>query len=117
MATPESPMRNHPFGEAARYGDAKTEEIGLVAYLSEIGIQMSDLDYLAQQRAIRVAAVMSQRKEMRALLGETKPMPIPELTPSERISFRAAHLAYLDAVSIGWKAREIAERNEKDANS
>lgn len=109
---PESPVKNHPIAEAARYNDAQMDEgKPLPGLLAELGLTLGDIRYIAAQRAIRVVAVISQRRELKVLLGEKGGFEtIPPLTAAEKIAFRAANLAALDGLVAGWRGRMIAER-------
>ena len=112
---PESPLKDHPLGLAARYNDAAAEEKGLQATVEEMGLDIGLLLYAAKQRAIRTVAVQSQRRELKLLLGNQSALRVvPPLTPAEKIAYAAAELACLDGIAIGWKAREIHDRGGRD---
>lgn len=102
-------MQNNVLGIAARYNDARAEEIPLPDMLKEMGLTWEDVSYIADQRAIRVVAVTSQRRELKMLLlgNKDEPVRVPKFTPTEMISFNAAKLAIIDGLVIGWRAKGI----------
>jgi hypothetical protein len=59
----DSPMKDHPLGQAARYNDADAEEHGLVKACAMLGLHLPDVMYIAEQRAIRVVMLSSGRFE------------------------------------------------------
>jgi len=108
-------MKDHPLMLAARYNDARAEEVGVEAVLEQMGLALADVVYLAEQRALRVVAVFSTRPEMKRLLVNTnRPMAVPRMHDHERRVFQIAQTAYLDAIAIGYKAREIATRAKEE---
>lgn len=92
------------FKQAARYGDAETEEHGLEEACARQGLDMAMLMHIAQQRALRVALMASGRPQPPAGLGE---VPVA-LSPDERRLIQTVLMpAYLDGIYIGWRARAL----------
>jgi hypothetical protein len=99
----ESPMKDHPLGLAARYNDADCEERGFPAVFPALGLEMDDVIYLAQQRALRV------------LTGEmdtTKPIPVPPLSARDMQQLVTLQACILDGIVIGWRGHQIAQRDD-----
>lgn len=100
-------MKNHPLGLASRYNDAEAEEKGLPALVESVGLEMGTLMYAVEQRATRCVLAVT-RPEM---------LPLPpgfgviSLTPHERTVHRLMQLALIDGIMVGWRARQIAERD------
>jgi hypothetical protein len=105
-------MEFHPLGLAARYNDAAAEEVGVLQAVADLGLRMSDVVYLAQQRAIRNVMIATGRiGELQEMYRTNKPRHV-DFTEVEQAMIEQFALAILDAVCIGWKGHEIAMREE-----
>jgi hypothetical protein len=97
----ESPMKNHPLGLAARYNDAECEEKGFPAVFVTLGLEMQDVLYISEQRALRV------------LTGEmdtTKPIPV-RLSEKQQREMVTLQSCVLDGIVIGWRGHQISQRD------
>jgi hypothetical protein len=102
MMTMESPMKNHPLGLAARYNDADCEEKGFQAVFPMLGLELDDVIYIAQQRALRVVT---------GEMDTTKPIPVPPLTKPQAERLVNLQACILDGIVIGWRGHQIMQRD------
>lgn len=102
-------MNNH-LTEAARYGDAQTEERGLEEYIKSLDIgTLDELLHIAEQRALRAVLIKYGRKsELDEVQRLNKPTPI-RLTERQQRDLAAFTPMYLDGIALGWKAHDLKE--------
>lgn len=111
-----SPMKDHPLGLAARYNDSDAEEHGFVETVTKQGLELSDVLYLAEQRAIRVVMLQEGRfEEFQRAYATNQPATIV-LSVEERLTVELLKVVYIDGILIGWRGRDIAirQQDEKD---
>lgn len=89
---------------AARYGDADAEEHGLAECFHRQGIELEEVQHVADQRALRV--ILLRRGLSPATFDHLRAF---ELTPAETQAKRELTAVYMDALYIGWRARGLAE--------
>lgn len=105
----EFPEPDHPLLKAARYNDAQAEEVGLPATVGALGMDLSVLTHVAEQRALRMVLIHAGRlEELHKLTASTNPTPV-ELTPTQRKLVDVMAVTYLDGIALGWKAHELTE--------
>jgi hypothetical protein len=94
--------------EAARYADARHEELGLEGWATQENIDYEALIYVGRQRGLRVALLLSGHDPR--VLSQTEPTDVSDLlTPEaeELMSYFAA--ATMDGIAIGIKARNLSD--------
>lgn len=97
--------------EASRYNDARAEDIGLEACVSELGIEMSGLLYAAEQRALRMVLIAQGRDPTK--MSKTQFERI-SLSSNERKMLALFQSCWIDAACVGIKTMKI--REGADAN-
>lgn len=102
----DSRMRDHPLGIAARYNDAECEEHGLGIVIDKQGLELADVIYLAQQRALR-ALWIELGRDM-AIFKSSVPVGMP-LTSAERRRLVTLQAFIMDGILIGWRARGLSD--------
>lgn len=103
----DAPDRDHPLLLAARYNDAEAEDHGLRRTVEKHGIDFETLQYVAEQRALRI--VMLQNGQLPE--GQSTECRTIELSTEQRGLLDALVPLYLDAILIGWRANEIAGKD------
>ena len=99
---------NHPLVEAARYTDAQGTEHGLEGFVKQIGLDLTMLMFVSEQRAIRSALMHSRGpQEMKRLSSATDPVEV-RMSRAELDLLAVFTSAYLDGIAIGWEARRLA---------
>ena len=101
-------LRDEPLVEAARYLDARTEEMGLVEMISSLGLDFEKLMYVVEQRALRGVLVLEGEEA-----NFTTPTGI-ELNPRQRAMLFLLQPSVLDGIVIGWFGKQLALK-EKEA--
>lgn len=91
-------MANHPLAVAAREVNDRAEKEGLNATCAHYNLKPEDLAYVAEQRGLR--AIMLQAKT------PTVPTPI-KLDMAQLKLLLIVSAAIMDALVIGWRAREV----------
>jgi hypothetical protein len=102
-----APSPENPLLLAARYNDAEAEEFELADLFGRHGLELSEVEYLAQQRALRVVLIQSGRIE--EIQHQTEPTSV-SLSDAERDLMEAMVPLYVDAIFIGWRAKAIEDR-------
>jgi hypothetical protein len=105
---------NHPLTEAARYGDAQCEERGLATTITENGLELDAIMYVAEQRALRITIMVSRGPDALTAMASTGKFESVRLTASEQSMLEQFKIAYLDGLFIGWTARSIADRSSNN---
>jgi hypothetical protein len=105
-------MRDHVLALAARYNDAAAEEHGIEEAVKAMGLELADVFYLAEQRAIRVLGVVFPERFGHLLGNHPTSAVLPWLRDKEQVVFDAAKIAVLDGVCIGYKAKTIKEADD-----
>lgn len=104
-----APDKNDPLLLAARYNDAEAEEGGFEATCEKFGLNPKTVMYLAEQRALRHAMVVTgqggQLKEMHRTGRATPFRP----SQAQQQIMDLVLPAYVDAIVIGWRARELTD--------
>lgn len=103
----DAPSPDNPLLLAARYNDAEAEEFELADLFGRHGLELSEVEYLAQQRALRVVLMQSGRME--EFRHQTEATTV-NLSDVERNLMEAMVPLYVDAIFIGWRAKAIEDR-------
>lgn len=108
------PDPDHPLLLAARYNDAFAEEHGLQGTVeSVLDVPFETVKHVAEQRAIRVvmirnpARLVSFQEQMKRG-AEAQALPFTE---EETAEITTLTMVYLDAIALGWKAKELTDDN------
>lgn len=99
-----APPIDHPLLVAARYNDAEVEEHGLEALTKKCELPLDDLRYIAEQRALRMVLVQRGRQNE---IARIKQATAVSLSIEEQATVEALTPLYLDAILLGWRAREL----------
>ena len=86
------------------------EEIGVAGALARIGLNVEDVMHLAEQRALRAVMVESGRvAEMQAAHahGSQRPQGF-SLSAAEKERQMFYMTIYVDAIALGWRAKELS---------
>lgn len=102
-------MNAEAWKEASRYADALAGEGGLEHAAELASVEISELVYVAEQRALRALLVQTGR------LGEVdvRNLSAVALSPQERRWLRLATVVALDGLFIGWLAHKLATTKEE----
>jgi hypothetical protein len=92
--------------EAARYADARAEELGLPGWCEANGVDLTGLLYVADQRALRAAMVMEGQNPQS--LSPTE-FSVVKLKPSTKALIPFLTSVILDGFAIGLTAKEQTE--------
>lgn len=104
-----APDPSDPLLMAARYNDAEAEDHGIQGAVEKHGLDFESLRYIAEQRALRIVLLQNGEIERLRGTGYTR----IELSAEQRTLVDGLTPLYLDAIFIGWRAREFA--NEESA--
>jgi hypothetical protein len=99
-------MRDHPLAQAAREVNDYAEKHGLEATCEHYDLKQEDVQYMAEQRALRALYArygINLNSPAKAVLFN--------LTPEQAMQHINLTAAYMDALVIGWRAREIKDRD------
>lgn len=99
--------------EASRYTDARAEDIGFEETVNELGIEMSGLMYVAEQRALRMILIMQGRSPSE--MSKTSFERI-SLSSNERKMMALFQSCWIDALCVGVKTMKIREGAGADGN-
>jgi hypothetical protein len=94
-------MKDHPLAQAAREVNAYAEKHGLEETCEHYGFKIEDVKYIAEQRALRAIYAF------RGVNLNMKEPQIVGLTRAEIPTYIQLTAAYMDALVIGWRAKEI----------
>ena len=86
------------FAEAARDTDALTEEYGLQETLRRLGIDLTGVMYIAEQRTLRAAMIFDAHDPTDLSRTETTQV---QLSPRAQEVMAILHAVALDGVAIG----------------
>lgn len=100
---PNAPDPSHPLLMAARYNDAECQDHGLEGTITKHGLDLDDLIYVAEQRALRLVLIHSGRFNE---INPTKATAIV-LNSAEQSEVERLIPLYLDAIFLGWRAKEM----------
>lgn len=98
-----APDVNDPFLLAVRYGDADTGELGLDDAIAKQGLNRETLEYVAEQRALRLILSQSGRE------NEIQHGAAPQLTITDKALLSGLVPLYMDALLAGWRAKAIVD--------
>jgi hypothetical protein len=110
MKRPANFDPDSPWPAAARYCNDMAEMFGVEATLERLGIDVPTYLYLAEQRALRTVLVSSGRTA-EAMSDTIEPVALRLDEQAALVMFQAA---VMDALAIGWKARELADEASKE---
>ena len=86
--------------EACRENDTSAEQHGVAVAALRLGVNIGDLTYIADQRALRLV-----------LINDGIPMPDKatpiRLTPEQRLRHTRYMAAYVDGIALGLKAASL----------
>lgn len=106
----DRPDTDHPIMQAARETNALADKVGLQQAITDLGMNLtlSEVNYMAQQRALRALASAMYNHNMGAdpEKDETIAKKVVENTGIETMALVMS--AYVDGFAIGWKANQIA---------
>lgn len=102
------PEADQPLIEAARFNDAQAEEIGLPGAAASIGIDLTTLVHVAEQRAMRMMLVKLGRLEDLAALTRTPEFKPLRFTPEQQEEIAYLTTLYMDGIALGWRAHDLA---------
>ena len=105
----EAPDKDHPLLLAARYNDAEAEDHGVQGTVEKHGLDFDALNWVAEQRALRI--VMLQNGELPESDNQCYTI---EVTDQQRALMDALVPLYLDAILIGWRAKEITDTDAQE---
>jgi hypothetical protein len=94
-------MEFHPMAVAARDINDYADIHGMRKTCLDNGIEPEDLRYIAEQRAIRVLCASYGRNL------QLKKVTTMQFSANELAQIKMIAIAYMDALMIGWKAKEI----------
>jgi hypothetical protein len=100
-------MANHPLAKAAREVNKYAEDNGLEATCERYDLKHEDVYYMAEQRALRALYA-----RYGVNLNPNYPMMM-QLSPEQMAQHVNLTAAYMDALVIGWRAKEIADEEKK----
>lgn len=100
-----APPADHPLLLAGRYLDAEAEDHELQDVVAKRGLSLEEIEYAAEQRAVRVVLMQNNRVNE---ISPTEPTPVT-LNEKEKTLLDALVPVYVDAMLLGWRARELAE--------
>lgn len=103
-----APDVNDPFLLAVRYGDADVGELGLDAAIEKQGLSREVLEYVGEQRAVRLVLAQAGKLE-----GAVHGQPA-DLSEMERHLVGAMTPLFMDALLAGWRARGIVDAEERN---
>jgi hypothetical protein len=102
------PDPGEPLLEASRYVNALAEEHGLEECVRRLGLDMTVLTHVADQRALVNVLVQSGRHEELSRVGlQVFGIKLDQLERAAVLVFTAA---YMDGIAIGYQARVLEER-------
>lgn len=96
---------DHPLLVAARYNDAETEDTSLSEALERHGLDLNEIEYAAEQRAVRIVLLQNGRVDE---ARSTESIEV-HLNEQEQSLFHALVPLYIDAIFIGWRARSLSD--------
>jgi hypothetical protein len=99
-------MADHPLSVAAREVNAYAEKHGLQETCEHYNLAVEDIRYMAEQRGLRV--LWARRGKNLNIEVAT----ILALTTEESEALLMLTAGYMDALVIGWRAREIQAERE-----
>ena len=105
---------SHPYMEAARYADAYAEDGGFEHAFNVAGIDMEAVLYVAQQRALRLAIVLSRGEGALSDANAGGRGASFRLSPAEEGMMRAMYVAVMDGLFIGQYAARLAANTKDD---
>ena len=97
-------VKQHPMAVAARFNDARAEEVGLSGTLSGMGLDVDDMMHIARQRALRAVCVSLYQQPLSEELAR-KIIVDPQASSFLLMATTVA----LDGMAIGWEAKRIAD--------
>lgn len=94
----------YALAEAAADNDALAEEHGVERVVSDLGLNLDDLVYIAEQRALRAVLMRSGRLDELPRSNNPKDVALNE---GERAEMAALIPVYLDGITLGarWAQR------------
>lgn len=98
-------MADHPLAQAAREVNDYAEKHGLEETCEHYGLKVGDVKYIAEQRALRAIYAF------RGINLNLQEPALLLLSPNEQMLALKLTAAYMDALVIGWRAREIDADN------
>lgn len=104
-----APDRSDPFLMAVRYGDADVQELGLDEAIAKVGLDRDVLEYVAEQRALRIVLGQSGRAD------EIVAGTAPELSDADHALIDGLVPMFIDALLAGWRAKAIVDADERNA--
>lgn len=96
-------MANHPLAQAAREINDYADHHGIAETVEHYGLKTEDVRYIADQRALRAVYAFKGVN-----LNITEPVVL-SLSPGEKALHLQLASAYMDALMIGWRAKEISD--------
>lgn len=93
--------------EAARYADARAEELGLPGWAAAYDIELDGLTYVANQRALRTGMTIEGRDPRK--LDQTR-MSLVRLKPSTERLMPAFAATWMDGFAAGFTAKAQEEQ-------
>lgn len=108
-------MSSHPnvsaLDRAAADNDALAEEYGIERVVGDLGINLPDLRYIAEQRALRAVLVRHGRIADLKRYNEARHPKGVLLTDEERAEIDALIPVYMDGITLGarWAQRRMPD--------
>lgn len=100
----------HHLAQAAADNDSMAEEGGIQMALTRLGLNVEDVFYVAEQRALRAVMVESGRlPELQRAhrSGSVRPQGFA-MSAMEKRKMMLYQAMYADAIAIGWRAKELS---------
>jgi hypothetical protein len=91
----------YALAQAGADGDAVTEERGLEGAVTDLGISLEDLRYVAEQRALRAVLASAGRQDELKRLTSDRSFASVKLTPEEQKQMALFTATYLDGIALG----------------
>jgi hypothetical protein len=88
--------------EAARYADARAEELGLQEWAKQVGVDIDGLVYVANQRALRAAMIVDGQDPTNMPLDR---MTTVRLSPAVRELLPFLTTVVIDGFALGFTAK------------
>jgi hypothetical protein len=104
-------MDRNEIAEAARYADARSEELGLDGWASAYGVELDGLVYVAQQRALRAAMMLEGRNPKD--IDQTR-LSLVRIQPSTERFMPLLTANWLDGFAAGLTAKDRAADDEPE---
>ena len=103
----------HHLAQAASDNDSMAEEIGLEGAVARVGLNVEDVRQVAEQRALRAVMVESGRlPELQRAHRQASNRPQGfALSRMERHKLAIYTAMYMDAITLGWRANDLAQEN------